>query len=149
MAMTIGDWLDGIEHEGERHAYDSSELRETALEAVRGVPPERLPLRLAKRRIELLNTCPRRAVAEAAAPFDSTNELFLIGRLVESAARMHLWGRYPLDDADAARQMLIEHFAARNEEPPELDDEVWESIILRANRFARSDRKSTRLNSSH
>ena len=106
MATTIADWLEGIEQEGDRLAYDAGELQSAAQEAVRGVPAERLPLRLAKRRIELLNACPRRAVAEAGAEFDTDNELFLIGRLVESAARMHLWNRYPLGDPSAVKAAL-------------------------------------------
>lgn len=136
--MTIGEWLAGLEDEGERLPFDAADLHDAAADAVRGVPAERLPLRLAKRRIELLNTCPRRAVAEAAMPFDGTNELFLIGRLVETAARMHLWNRYPMSNPDALREALAEHATARNEEVPELDEQVWEDIALRADRFARS-----------
>ena len=136
--MTISEWLHGLEDEGERLAYDATELHDAAADAVRGVPRDRLPLRLAKRRIEALNSCPRRALAEATNPPDSTDELFLIGRLVERAARMHLWGRYAVGDPATLRQALIEHTAARGEELPELDDMVWESIALRADRFARS-----------
>jgi hypothetical protein len=138
VATTIADWLEGIEHEGERLAYDAGELQSAAQEAIRGVPVERLPLRLAKRRIELLNACPRRAVAEAGAEFDTDNELFLIGRLVESAARMHLWNRYPLGDPSAVKAALAELYTARNEPLHELDDLAWDSITLRADRFARS-----------
>jgi len=136
--MTISEWLRGLEDERERLPYDAAELHEAAAFAVRGVPRERLPLRLSKHRIEALNSCPRRALAEAANPPDASSELFLIGRLVERAARMHLWGRYPARDPDALRQALIEHSSARGEELPELDDMVWESISLRADRFARS-----------
>lgn len=142
--MTIGEWIAGLEDEGERLAFDPTELADTAADAVRGVPTERLPLRLSKRRIELLNTCPRRAVAEAAAPFDDSNELFLIGRLVETAARMHLWNRYPAGDPAALRDALLEHATARNEELPELDEMVWHDIALRADRFARSWSHPTR-----
>ena len=136
--MTIGEWLAGIEGERDRVRYDPTELRDAAAEAVRGVPRERLPLRLAKRRIELLNTCPRRAVAEASAGFDGSSELFLIGTLVERAARMHLWNRYPAGDPDAVRAALVEHATARGEILPELTDDVWETVTLRADRFARS-----------
>jgi len=136
--MTIGEWLAGLEDEGERLPFSPSDLHDAAADAVRGVPADRLPLRLAKRRIELLNTCPRRAVAEAALPFDDTNELFLIGRLVEHAARIHLWNRYPMSNPEALRDALIEHAIARNEELPELDELVWADIALRADRFARS-----------
>ena len=141
---TIGDWLEGLENESERLPFDASELHQAAAEAVRGVPAERLPLRLAKRRIELLNACPRRAVAEASASFDADNELFVIGRLVESAARMQLWGRYPLGDPSALKAALLELYTARSEELPELDDLVWDSIALRADRFARSWRHPRR-----
>lgn len=138
MSTTIAQWLQGLEHEGERSPYDAAELHDAAREAVRGVPEDRLPLRLAKHRIELLNSCPRRAVAEASADFDPTSELFLIGRLVERAARIHLWGRYPTGDTEAVRAALLEHHVARNEPLPELDDNVWHTITLRADRFARS-----------
>ena len=136
--MTIGEWLAGIERERTRLTFDSEPLRVAAAEAVRGVPPDRLPLRLAKRRIELLHTCPRRAVAEAGTVFDPSSENFVIGRLVESAARMHLWDRYPVGDIDAVRTALIEHHAGRPDVLPELDDPVWETIAERADRFAHS-----------
>lgn len=138
MPITIGEWLDGLDHEGPRLAYDLRPLRDAAADAVLGVPPERLPLRLPKRRIVALNICPRRAVAEAHAPVDTTALAMVIGRLVETAARMHLWGRYPAGDVEAVHEALVEHSAARNAELPELDHDTWADITERADRFARS-----------
>ncbi len=138
MPTTIGDWLYGIDREGARLTYDRRALEAAAADAVLGVPPDRLPLRLPKRRIESLNICPRRAVAEAHTPVDTSAEAMVVGRLVETAARMHLWGRYPAGDVEALRTVLQEHSAARQVDLPELDHEVWVDISERADRFARS-----------
>jgi hypothetical protein len=136
--MTIGEWLAGLGSEGHRMAYDTTALRAAAAEAVVGVPPDRLPLRLPKRRIEALNTCPRRAVAEAHTTVDAHATAIVIGRLMEIAARMHLWDRYTPGDTEALRAALTEHSAARGNDLPDLDDDVWTDITERADRFAAS-----------
>lgn len=136
--MTIGEWLAGLDEEGPRIAYDTAALRAAAADAVVGVPPDRLPLRLPKRRIEALNICPRRAVAEAHSTVDPHARAIIIGRLVEVAARMHLWGRYTPGDAEAVRVAITEHSVARGNDLSDLGDDVWADITERADRFAAS-----------
>jgi hypothetical protein len=149
VSTTVAQWLDQLDDAGPRASFDRTALDDAARRAVVGVAAEHLPLRLPKRRVALIHQCPRRAVAEAYHVPTGDATALVIGQATEAAARLHLWGRYPVGDPVGLAEVLRLQAAARREPAPVLSAEQWADVVERADRFARSWGQSDRVGDVH